>query len=159
MGKDKSDDKHIPLVGSVEEYVGRSPWDFYSWGHIDMGIASFLLLSLMITITEALIGPSIFNWWHIMIFVLIFGVVWEIFENTVLYLIGAKFENRQDSIWNLLWDIIFVCIGGLAMWLLKFIIMDSMGRGGTWFYVSGSVAFVIILICYFIGFFITSRKT
>lgn len=42
------ENKHIPLVGDVKHYVGRSPWDFYSWGHIAMGIASFLLLSLML---------------------------------------------------------------------------------------------------------------
>ena len=34
--------KYVPFVGLVEDYVGRSPWDFYSWGHIAFGIGSFI---------------------------------------------------------------------------------------------------------------------
>jgi len=159
MGKDNNKETHIPFVGTTEEYLCRSPWDFYSWGHIDMGIASFLLLSLLITATEALIGPAILSWWHIMLFVFIFGVVWELFENIVLLSLGAKFENRRDSLVNSVWDIIFVCIGGAVMWLFKYLIMDLWGYQGRWFYIVGAISFGIILICYFIGFFITSRKT
>jgi len=157
MGKDKSD-KHIPLVGTVEEYVGRSPLDFYSWGHIELGIASFLLLSLLITVTEALIGPALLSWWHIIVIIIIIAIFWELFENTVLYALGAKFENRRDSLINSLWDIILAVIGGLVMWLFKFLIMDAWGYRGLYFYIVGIISFVIILICYFIGFFITSRK-
>ncbi len=159
MGKNKDKDKYIPLVGSVEEYVGRSAWDFYSWGHVALGIASFMLLSLMITVTEALIGPSIFSWWHILVLVLIVAVIWELFENTVLYVLGAKFENRRDSFWNALWDIIFAIIGAITMWLFKHIIMDVYGYRGTYFYIAGIISFIVILILYFIGFFITSRKS
>ena len=71
MANEPVEDKYIPLVGTVSEYVGRSPWDFYSWGHICMGIAAFLVFSLLITITELFIGPAILMWWHILAFVIL----------------------------------------------------------------------------------------
>lgn len=153
------ENKHIPLVGDVKHYVGRSPWDFYSWGHIAMGIASFLLLSLMITITEYYIGPAIISWWMIMVFVLIIALVWEFIENVILYSWGWKFEKRRDSFLNFLWDVIFVAIGGLVMWLFKWIIMDLLAKRGTYFYIVGIISFGIILLAYFIGFFITNENT
>lgn len=151
--------EYVPFIGTVEDYLSRSPWDYYSWGHIDFGIASFLLLSLLITITEALIGPAIIDWWLLMIFVLIVGVVWELLENTIIYWWGWRPLNRRDSWINAIWDIIFVCIGGAVMWLLKWILMDVFSVRGTWFYVGGLISFIIILIGYFIGFYITNKMT
>ena len=64
------EDKHIPLIGNVKDYVGRSPWDFYSWGHMALGIAIYLLLSLLITVPEALGGQGLIPWWSIILIVL-----------------------------------------------------------------------------------------
>ena len=117
------------------------------------------MLSLLITITEALIGPAILDWWLLMVFVLIVGVIWEILENTIIYLWGWRHLNRRDSWVNAIWDIIFVCIGGAAMWLLQWILMDVFSVRGTWFYIGGLISFLIILIGYFIGFYITNERT
>ncbi|UCD00648.1 MAG: DUF2585 family protein, partial [Promethearchaeota archaeon] len=146
----KSEKKHyVPFVGLLEDYVGRSPWDYYSWGHIAFGIAAFTLFSLIINLWELLVGPSSIPWYSILIFVLIVAVVWEVIENTILWRIGLKYENRKDSIINAFFDIVFVLLGGLTTWLLKWIIMDFMGERGRWFYVSALALFLLILIAYF----------
>ncbi|MFX0081978.1 MAG: hypothetical protein ACFE94_09520 [Candidatus Hodarchaeota archaeon] len=150
---------YVPFVGLLEDYVGRSPWDYYSWGHIAFGIGAFSIFSLIITLWELYIGPATMPWYWILIFVIIVGVGWEIIENTILWKLGVKYENRKDSFINAFFDIVFVTVGGLVTWLLKWIVMDAMGELGRWFYVSAMILFVIILIAYFIGFYITNENT
>jgi hypothetical protein len=160
MADNESEKKrYVPFVGLLDDYVGRSPWDFYSWGHIAFGIGAFSIFSLIITLWELFIGPSTLPWYYILIFVIIVGVGWEIIENTILWKLGVKYENRKDSFINAFFDILFVILGGLATWLLKWIIMDVLGELGRWFYLSAIIFFVIILIAYFIGFYITNEKT
>ena len=160
MSSEESEKKHyVPFVGLLEDYVGRSPWDYYSWGHIAFGIGAFSIFSLMITLWEHYIGPSSMPWYFILIFVIIVGIGWEIIENTILWKMGVKYENRKDTFINSFFDIVFVILGGLATWLLKWIVMDVMEELGRWFYLSAIVMFVIILIAYFIGFYITNEKT
>ncbi|MHA2280310.1 MAG: hypothetical protein ACXAC5_05625 [Promethearchaeota archaeon] len=152
--------RYAPFVGLLEDYVGRSPLDFYSWGHIAFGIGAFSILSLIITVFELIFGvPATMPWWWILSFVIIVGVAWEIIENTILWRLGVKYENRRDSFINALFDIIFVILGGLATWLLKWIIMDALGQYGRWFYLSAVILFALVLIAYFIGFYVTNKKT
>ena len=151
--------RYAPFIGLLEDYVGRSPWDFYSWGHIDFGIGAFAIFSLIITLWELFVGPATMPWYWILIFCIIVAVGWEIIENTILWKLGVKYENRRDSFINAFFDIIFVTLGGLATWLLKWIIMDVMGELGRWFYVSALIFFILVLIAYFIGFYITNENT
>ena len=157
MGKD--DPKYIPLVGWDKDYIGRSPWDFYSWGHIAFGIGAFSIFSLISTLWELLFGPTLTLWYLILLFVLITAVIWEIIENTILWRVGLKYENRKDTSINAFFDILFVLLGGLATWLLKWIIIDVMGERARWFYVSAICLFLLAVIAYFIGFYITNQKT
>jgi len=153
--------EYIPFVGPIEDYVGRSPWDFYSWGHIAMGIASWLLLSLIIMVYENFAGPGtavLFPWWLVLLLVFIFAVLWEIFENTLFHYWGWR-PGGVDSIQNLTWDIIFVVSGGSFMWLLKFIIINLLGQRGTLFYTVGIIFFLLVIIAYFIGYYITNENT
>ncbi|MBY8983972.1 MAG: hypothetical protein KGD65_02790 [Candidatus Lokiarchaeota archaeon] len=153
-------ERYIPFIGRIMDYVGRSPLDFYSWGHIAFGIGAFSIFSLIITIFELIFSTTaVMPWWWIMTFVIAVGIGWEVIENTILWKLGVKFENRRDSFVNAFFDVIFVILGGLATWLLKWIIMDVMGEFGRWFYISALVLFVIILIAYFIGFYITNEET
>ncbi len=159
MSSEESGKHYVPFVGLLEDYVGRSPMDYYSWGHIAFGIASFAIFSLIITLWELFVGPAPISWYFILIFVLVVGVGWEIIENTILLKLGLKYENRKDSFVNAFFDIIFVIGGGAATWLMKWIIMDVMGERGRWFYVSALISFLIMLISYFIGFYITNETT
>lgn len=151
--------EYVPFVGTVEDYLGRSPWDFYSWGHIALGIASFSLLSLMITITEAFIGPAFIAWWFILFLTFCVGVIWEILENTLILWWGWRPHNRRDSFINAFWDIIFVTCGGASTWLLKWIIKDFLSLQGRYFYIAALIYFCILLIAYFIGFYVTNKNT
>jgi hypothetical protein len=151
--------EYVPFVGTVEDYLGRSPWDFYSWGHIALGIASFALLSLMITITEAYFGPAFIAWWFILFLTFCVGVIWEILENTLILWWGWRPLNRRDSFINSFWDIIFVTCGGASTWLLKWILKDFLSLQGRYFYIAALIYFGILLIAYFIGFYITNQNT
>jgi len=156
MGKD--DPKHIPFIGLDADYVGRSPLDFYSWGHIALGIATYLLLSLLITIPEALGGNALIHWWLIIVIVLIILLVWEFVENVILWSLGWKFEDRQDSMVNFLFDIIFGAIGACTMWLSAWIIMIVLGALGRWYYIFGAILFGIIILAYLIGYSMYKSK-
>ena len=152
--------RYIPFVGLIKDYVGRSPLDFYSWGHIAFGIGAFTIFSLIITIYELIfVTAAVMPWLWIIIFVIAVGFGWEIIENTILWKLGVKFENRRDSLINAFFDILFVILGGLGTWLLKWIVMDVLGFFGRWFYISALVLFILVLIAYFIGFYITNEKT
>ncbi len=158
MGKDEP--HYVPLIGYDTDYVGRSPWDFYSWGHINMGIAAFSLLSLIITISEWMWGPgnALIDWWVIMVIVLIYALVWEFVENVILWRMGWKFEDRRDSWPNLIWDVIFVILGGAVMWLFKWLIMDLSGQLGRYFYITAAISFGVVLLAYFIGYTRTNKN-
>jgi hypothetical protein len=151
--------EYVPFVGTVENYLSRAPWDFYSWGHIAFGIASFSLLSLMITITEIIIGPAIIAWWFILLLTFLVGVIWEILENTVIFWWGWRPHNRRDSFVNAFWDIIFVTAGGAFTWLLKWIIKDLISLAGRYFYITALIFFALVMVAYFIGFYITNENT
>jgi len=147
----------IPLVGTIQNYLDRSPWNFYSWSHIDFGMITFLLLSLMISIPEALVGPAIIDWWFIMILVLISGITWEIIEIILLTRWGWKPFKRRNSIIIIFWDLFFICIGGLIMWLIKWITMDYFLVRGSLFYIMGLALCLIVLIIYLVGYSITDK--
>jgi hypothetical protein len=150
------------VVGTTTDEVGRAPMDFYSWGHVDMGIATFLLLSLINTIPSFVTGTLIYivPYWLFILLVLLVAMVWELIENTLFVDLGIKFENRRDSFINALADIMFVMIGGFVMWILKGILVNIFGvENIPLFYIIGAVSFIIVLICFFIGNYITDRIT
>jgi hypothetical protein len=135
--------------------VGRAPLDYFSWGHIDMGVVVFLLWSMVNLLPSAGVGSLIFilPFGLSIILTIVVAIVWEILENTVLIDIGLKFEGKKDSFINALFDIIFVVIGGLIMWGIKVIIVNMiMGVAGIGvFYIVGVITFVAVLIGFFIG--------
>ena len=154
----KENPKYVPFIGWDEDYIGRSAWDFYSWGHIALGIASFLLLSLLITVPEYLRQKALIPWWLIIVIVIILLLIWEFVENVILWRLGWKFEDRQDSLANFIWDMVFGITSALTMWLMKWIIMDRYNAKGRWFYIAGAVLFGIVLVAYVIGYGIYKSK-
>jgi len=160
LSEKKKEEKYIPFVGLVDDYVGRSAWDFYSWGHMDIGIAAFLVFSLTITIPEFMYGrgASIIAWWMVFLFTFLVAILWELLENTLIYHWGWR-QRGKDSWMNALWDIIFVTAAGAVMWLFEFLIRELWGYFTRWFYIVGAISFFIILICYVVGFYITNEIT
>ncbi len=151
------------IIGDTTDEVGLSPVDFYSWGHVDMGIASFLLFSLFNTIPSLYVGELVYviPYWSMILLVIAFALLWELVENTLFIKMGIKFEGRKDSKENMIWDIIFVIIGGMIMWIFKGIIVNVyLGiEGISTFYIIGVISFLVVLSFYFIGYFITGANT
>ncbi|MBD3338666.1 MAG: hypothetical protein GF353_06145 [Candidatus Lokiarchaeota archaeon] len=145
------------FAGSKDD-VGRSAIDYFTWGHIAMGVAIFLLLSLINTIPSYIDNALVYIIPYILMLFISFliGVVWEILENTLFVGIGIKFEGRRDSFVNALWDVIFVCIGALIIWIIKGLMVNLIGPHLIpAFYIVGIVIFVVSVLGFVIGRAIT----
>ena len=150
----------MAVVAETKDQTGRAPWDYFSWGHVDMGIASYLLLSLINTVPSWLTQTKLDTifWWVMLVVTIVVAVVWELMENTLFIKMGIKFENRRDSLANATWDIIFAIIGGAYVWGIKGIMVNLIGvQLIPAFYLVGIVSFIIVLIAFFIGRGITKE--
>jgi hypothetical protein len=141
------------IAENVNE-VGISLFDFYSLGHICMGIGVFLFFSLFYTIPMSKqegyeqVGMPL---WVVWIITIIIGVAWEFVENIIFFEWGIKFEGRQDSILNIISDISLVGLGGLGTWLFAHLIFKYHKK--VWpYYLFGIIGFGI-----WFGFFIIAR--
>ena len=142
------------VVATSKDQTGRAPWDYFSWGHVAMGIMSFLLL-VLINIIPTYVDEElvyIIPYWIMLILTICVGIGWEIIENTIFVETGLKFENRRDSFINAFWDVIFVIIGALYIWILKGIMINLIGVHLILaFYIVGIVSFVVVIIGFLIG--------
>ncbi len=134
--------------------VGISWFDFFSIGHICMGIGIFLLFSLFYTIPMSKsngTGQVKLPLWGVFLITVGIAILWEFIENILLYHFGLKFEGRRDSVANIVTDIIFVGVGGLGMWILAHLIFKYNKK--VWpYYVIG-----IIGLALWIGVFLILR--
>jgi hypothetical protein len=142
------------MVAETKDETGRAPWDYFSWGHVAMGIMSFLLL-VLINIIPTYVDQAlvyIIPYWLMLVLTICVGIGWEIIENTIFVKWGIKFENRRDSLINAFWDVLFVIIGALYVWIIKGIMVNLIGVHLILeFYIVGIVSFIVILIAFFIG--------
>ncbi|MBY8982565.1 MAG: hypothetical protein KGD57_06435 [Candidatus Lokiarchaeota archaeon] len=107
--------------------VCLSWFDFFSIGHICMGIGIFLIFSLFYTIPMSKTNGKDqikLPLWGVWLITVIFGIIWEFLENILLYNYGLKFENRRDSAANITTDIIIVGLGGLGTWIFAHIVFE-----------------------------------
>ena len=142
------------VVATSKDQTGRAPWDYFSWGHVAMGIMSFLLL-VLINIIPTYVDEElvyIIPYWFMLVLTVCVGIGWEIIENTIFVETGLKFENRRDSFANATWDVIFVIMGALYIWILKGIMINLIGVHLILaFYIVGIVSFVVVIIGFLIG--------
>ena len=73
--------------------VGISWFDFYSIGHLCLGIGLFLFFSLFYTIPKKHGKVPIFSLLLVFILTVILAVVWEIVENIVVLI-----ESQNDAL-------------------------------------------------------------
>jgi hypothetical protein len=134
----------IEWIATTPDLVGIAAFDFYSIGHICMGIGIFLFFSLFYTIPRHGKGNTrvLLPLWDVRIITVACGILWEYVENTVFIDLGIKFEGRADSTINIITDIIFVGIGGLAMWYLAHKIFEE-GKFTFFYYLLGIVGFLL----------------
>lgn len=144
------------LIATNIDEVGISVFDFYSIGHICMGIGLFLFFGLLYTIPMAKDDDSQIKLplWGVFVLTVIAGIAWEFIENVVLIELGLKFENRADSIFNLVSDIFLVAAGGLSFWWITYRVF-SRGSNITAYYVVGFIIFAIWLFIFVILRYVT----
>jgi hypothetical protein len=104
--------KKLPTFARTVIQVGNSGIDFYSFGHLIMGIIGYTILVNFFRTPDAFL------------FVSLGAVGWELIENVILFRLGLKYEGRRDSGLNAICDIAFVDIGagisfGLFVWLIE----------------------------------------
>jgi hypothetical protein len=164
--REKEDNrKYIPLIGDIMDYLERSPFDFYSWGRIALGIIIFLILSTFIS-------TPVYNYWSssgrlitgcqfitfLFTFFIHSGI--GILEAVIFQYSGFAYKSEKfNSTSIIISDISFGIIGGIIMWITQVVIMSVLKMGALWFYLSGALLFIIILSFYFIGYFITNENT
>lgn len=131
--------------------VGVSWFDFYSIGHICLGIGLFLFWSLFYTIPKKKGRIPIFSLMFVFILTIVCAIIWEIIENTVFLDLGWKFENRMDSWQNAITDVLLCAVGGLGTWLFAYLIFEK-ERSAFGYYTFGIIGFGV-----WIGVFIILR--
>ncbi len=106
------------FIARDKEEVAVSPVDFFSIGHVLMGQLSFFVVHLVIWYG---IGyhRSFEGIWCLVTSVII-GILWEPFENVVLMRYGMKFEDKRDTLVNSVFDILFVTMGGLIAFSIRY---------------------------------------
>jgi hypothetical protein len=134
----------IEWFATSAENVGIAAFDFYSLGHIAMGVGIFLFFSLFYTIPMRGKGNSrvLLPLWAVWIITVACGILWEWVENSLFIDLGIKFEGRHDSLINIITDIIFVGIGGLGMWYLAHLIFEK-GKFIFFYYIIGITGFLL----------------
>jgi hypothetical protein len=140
-----------PPVAQDISQVGVSAIDSYSIGHVAMGIMTWLIISLGYSVYDYYGLPPLLELWMVFLFTFVVAIVWEIFENTIFWYMGKKFENRRDSILNSIWDIIFVMLGALVFWIFWYLYVEVGGYAGRWYYIIGFITFSIFVLCFVIS--------
>jgi hypothetical protein len=146
------------IIAETIDEVGIAALDYFTWGHLFMGVLFFTLLSLLHVLFRYALNPAPdflkdpLPIWLAFLITLIIGIVWEPFENFVLYAWGMKFENRQDSLLNASFDIIFVALAAfiyLIIWYL--LIKPGEIRTAYITYLIYVIGLVLMVIFHFIG--------
>jgi hypothetical protein len=128
------------IIATTTNEVGISWLDFYSIGHICLGIGVFMFFSLFYTIPKAKGSTPMFSLLLIFILTFIILSLWEILENTILFLTHLKFEDRLDSPQNIFTDMVFGILGSLGAWLFAYWIFEKEKK--LWpYYVFGLISF------------------
>lgn len=106
----------IEIIATKPETISRAPIDGFSIGHILMGQIGYLVVYYIIRAFGNSIIP---NESIAIIIMLCIGVGWELLENSIMYNRGLKYQNKQDSLINSTFDIIFVMTGTLEVFILQ----------------------------------------
>lgn len=139
------------IIATKTSEVGVAWFDFYSIGHICFGIGVFLLFSLFYTIPKAKGRTPLFSLIFVFIITFIILIAWEVVENTVLFLLNLKFEDRPDSFRNMFTDVMFGILGALGMWIFAYATFEKDRK--IWpYYIFGIIGFLL-----WIGVFIILR--
>ncbi|MFW9823262.1 MAG: hypothetical protein ACFFE4_10020 [Candidatus Thorarchaeota archaeon] len=143
------------LWATLPGEVGQSVFDYFSFGHLAMGVVVFALISLFSTIRNVF-DPKHFkvqksHWIWFFVGTIIYAIFWEIVENTLFLMWGWKYLNQADSIINAISDIILGGIGGLICWGIGYLLYEKVKKFEfILFYVSDVILFVVFFVIYLV---------
>ncbi|MCK4779882.1 MAG: hypothetical protein KAT57_06840 [Candidatus Lokiarchaeota archaeon] len=138
--------------------VGISWFDFYSIGHICLGIGLFLFWSLFYTIPKKKGRVPIFSLLFVFILTIVCSIVWEIIEHTIFLDFGWKFENRPDSWQNMTTDVLLCAVGGLGTWLFAYLIFEK-DKSAFGYYTFGIIGFGVWVSIFIILRYLTLHNS
>jgi len=138
--------------------VGISWFDFYSIGHICLGIGLFLFWSLFYTIPKKKGRVPIFSLLFVFILTIVCSIVWEIIEHTIFLDFGWKFESRPDSWQNMTTDVLLCAVGGLGTWLFAYLIFEK-DKSAFGYYTFGIIGFGVWVSIFIILRYLTLHNS
>ena len=138
--------------------VGISWFDFYSIGHICLGIGLFLFWSLFYTIPKKKGRIPMLSLLFVFILTIVCAIIWEIIEHTIFLDLGWKFENRPDSWQNMTTDILLCAVGGLGTWLFAYLIFEK-DKSAFGYYTFGIIGFGVWVSIFIILRYLTLHNS
>lgn len=152
----------IPVVALDTPDISIASFDYWSIGHFLCGVALFVFVFTFGWIIKNLTGvpkdpinepefKSFILYWMIVVIV---AVLWEVIENTLLYMVDIKVEF--DSAANVITDITIWGIGGCVSWYMTdlMFLSDKYLRA---YYIYGIMCLIMgVLIFVVFGFITTS---
>ncbi|GAB4317834.1 MAG: hypothetical protein Kow0069_20700 [Promethearchaeota archaeon] len=99
-----------------ESDVAEAAVDFYSLGHVIFGQVTFWICYMLFAYWVPDVVYPVKTW--SLVITIVVGIAWEPIENLLLWKLGLKFENKQDSWLNIVFDVIFVVVGGILAWVI-----------------------------------------
>ena len=96
------------IFENKKEDISKAAIDFFSFGHLLSGYFVFIILKALFLV---ILGELITLLSLLALF--LYGVIWEIVENTYLFKRNIKFGYRRDSFLNSSMDVVMLTMGGL----------------------------------------------
>lgn len=114
----------IPVVAVSTENLSTASFDFWTIAHFLWGVSLFVIAFTFGWIIKNLTGvpkdpvnePEFKSFVLYWIIIVIIAGIWEIVENTLLYMLGGK--SKFDSWANIITDITIWGIGGCVSWYM-----------------------------------------
>jgi len=152
----------VPLMALDQSDVSTASFDYWSVGHFLWGVALFVIAFTFGWIIKNLTDnpkdpinePEVKSFIHYWIIILVLAGLWEVIENTILYLVDIKV--KFDSPANIITDITIWGIGGCVSWYMTdlMFLSDKYLRA---YYIYGFMSLAMGLIIFvFFGFITTN---
>ena len=152
----------FPLLALNDLELSIASFDYWTVGHFLWGLALFILAFTLGWIIHNLTGkpkdpindPEFKSFVKYWVFILILAILWEIIENTLLYMVGIKV--KFDSAPNIITDITIWSIGGCVGWYMTdlMFLSDKYLRA---YYVYGFMSLTMGILIFVIFGFITTN--
>jgi len=152
----------VPLMALDQSDVSTASFDYWSVGHFLWGVALFVMAFTFGWIIKNLTGnpkdpinePEVKSFILYWIIILVLAGLWEVIENTILYLVDIKV--KFDSAANIITDITIWGIGGCVSWYMTdlMFLSDKYLRA---YYIYGFMSLAMGLVIFvFFGFITTN---